>query len=241
MAGQERRGTTDPFLDNPVWHALGTGDAHLAESRPGARRYRPDVSVFYGVDRLDAGSWAGLAELAGSERGVVLVRDDVDRIPPGWTREERLFAYQMVLEDLPGPSSPYLDDGVAPIRPLGAGDTDRMLQLVGATRPGPFRARTHELGPYVGVFQDDRLIAMAGERMHPPGFTEISAVCTHPDVRRRGLGAALTRHVAAAILERGETPFLHVAEGNDGARRIYEQLGFVTRKVVTVEILRSPA
>ena len=82
---------------------------------------------------------------------------------------------------------------------------------------------------------------MAGERMHPPGFTEISAVCTHPDVRRRGLGAALTRHVAAAILERGETPFLHVAEGNDGARRIYEQLGFVTRKVVTVEILRSPA
>jgi ribosomal protein S18 acetylase RimI-like enzyme len=199
------------------------------------------VSVFYGVDRLDAGSWAGLAELAGSERGVVLVRDDVDRIPPGWTREERLFAYQMVLEDLPGPSSPYLDDGVAPIRPLGAGDTDRMLQLVGATRPGPFRARTHELGPYVGVFQDDRLIAMAGERMHPPGFTEISAVCTHPDVRRRGLGAALTRYVAAVILERGETPFLHVAEDNDGARRIYQQLGFLTRKVVTVEILRSPA
>jgi len=135
----------------------------------------------------------------------------------------------------------YPDDVGAPIRPLDAGDADRMLQLVGATRPGPFRARTHELGPYVGVFHDDRLIAMAGERMHPPGFTEISAVCTHPDVRRRGLGAALTRHVAAAILERGETPFLHVAEGNDGARRIYEQLGFVTRKVVTVEILRSPA
>jgi ribosomal protein S18 acetylase RimI-like enzyme len=199
------------------------------------------VSVFYGVDRLDALSWAALAELAGPGRGVVLVRDDVGRIPPGWTREETLFAHQMVLEDLPGHSSSHIDAGPAPIRPLDAGDADRMLQLVGATRPGPFRARTHELGPYVGVFHDDRLIAMAGERMHPPGFTEISAVCTHPDVRRRGLGAALTRHVAAAILERGETPFLHVAEDNDGARRIYEQLGFVTRKVVRVEIVRSPA
>jgi ribosomal protein S18 acetylase RimI-like enzyme len=193
------------------------------------------------VDQLDAGSWARLAELAGSARGVVLVRDDVDRVPPGWTREGTLFACQMVLEDLASHSSPYIDAVPAPIRALDAGDADRMLQLVGATRPGPFRARTHELGPYVGVFHDDRLIAMAGERMHPPGFTEISAVCTHPDVRRRGLGAALTQHVAAAILERGETPFLHVEEGNDAARRIYEQLGFVTRKVVTIEILRSPA
>jgi predicted GNAT family acetyltransferase len=77
--------------------------------------------------------------------------------------------------------------------------------------------------------------------MHLPGFAEISAVCTHPAVRGRGLGAALTREAAAAILERGETPFLHVAEGNDAARRIYEQLGFVTRKVLAVEILRSPA
>jgi ribosomal protein S18 acetylase RimI-like enzyme len=241
VAGQPGRGATDPVLDNPVWQALGSGDAHLAESRPGARRYRPDVSVFYGVDRLDAGGWGGLAELAGSKRGVVLVRDDVDQVPVGWTREETLFARQMVLEDPPRHSSPRIDDMPAPIRPLDAGDADRMLQLVGATAPGPFRARTHELGPYVGVFHDERLVAMAGERMHLPGFTEISAVCTHPDVRRQGLGAALTLHVAAAILERGETPFLHVAEGNDGARRIYEHLGFVTRKVVAVEILRSPA
>ena len=240
MVGQPGRRATDPSLDNPVWHALGSGDADLAEARPGARRYRPDVSVFYGVDRLDALSWAALAELAGAHRGVVLVRDDVHRVPPGWTRHETLFARQMVLEDLPGHSSPNIDNVPASIRALDADDADRMLQLVGATRPGPFRARTHELGPYVGVFDGERLVAMAGERMHLPGFTEISAVCTHPDVRRRGLGAALTRHVAAAILERGETPFLHVAEGNDGARRIYEQLGFVTRKVVTVEILSSP-
>jgi ribosomal protein S18 acetylase RimI-like enzyme len=239
--GQPGGGAADPFLDNPVWHALGSGDAHAAESRPGARRYRPDVSVFYGVERLDEASWAGLAELAGSHKGVVLVRDDVDPISPGWAREQSLFARQMVLDRLPGHSSPRIDERLAPVRPLDAGDGDQMLELVGATRPGPFRARTHELGPYVGVFQDSRLVAMAGERMHLPGFAEISGVCTHPDVRRRGLGAALTWQVAGAILERGETPFLHVAEGNDGARHMYEQLGFVTRKVLTVAILRSPA
>jgi GNAT superfamily N-acetyltransferase len=241
VGGQPGGGAADPFLDNPVWHALGSGDAHAAESRPGARRYRRDVSVFYGVERLDEPGWAGLAELAGSHKGVVVLRNGIDRIPPGWAREETLFARQMVLDRLPGHSSPWIDERLTPIRPLDASDADQMLDLAGATRPGPFRARTHELGPYLGVFEDSRLVAMAGERMHLPGFAEISAVCTHPDVRRRGLGAALTRQVAGAILERGETPFLHVAEGNDGARRIYEQLGFVTRKVLAVEILRSPA
>jgi ribosomal protein S18 acetylase RimI-like enzyme len=240
----------DRRLDNPVWHALTSRDAGLAESRSGARRYRPDVSVFYGVDRLDADGWAGLAELAGSSRGVVLVGDGIDHLPSGWTRHETLLAHQMVLTDRPvdrplesleSPESPpVLNQHRAAIRRLDASDAARMLELVEATRPGPFRARTYELGPYVGVFLDGRLVTMAGERMHLPGFTEISAVCTHPDVRRQGLGAAVTRRVATAIVERGETPFLHVADDNGGARRIYEQLGFVTRRVVKVEILRSP-
>jgi ribosomal protein S18 acetylase RimI-like enzyme len=238
-AGADRR------LDNPVWHALTSRDARLAESRSGAWRYRPDVSVFYGVDRLDGDAWGGLAELAGSNRGVVLVGHEIDRPPPGWIRQETLLAHQMVLTQmvltgLPAESSRPPEQRLAPIRPLDADDVPRMLELVDATRPGPFRARTHELGPYVGVFQDGRLVAMAGERMHLPGFTEISAVCTHPDVRRRGLGAALTRQVATAIVERGETPFLHVAGSNDSARRLYQQLGFATRRSVTVEILRSP-
>ena len=95
--------------------------------------------------------------------------------------------------------------------------------------PGPFAPRTIELGGYVGVVEDGRLLAMAGERMAVPGHTEVSGVCTHPDARRRGYGAALTAHVAAGIQARGETPFLHVVAGNDGARRVYEQLGFTHR------------
>ena len=83
-------------------------------------------------------------------------------------------------------------------------------------------------------------MAMAGERFRLPGYTEISAVCTHPDIRRRGLGAALTRHVAVGILARGERPFLHVASTNHGARRVYERLGFTTRRMTQFAMLRAP-
>jgi GNAT superfamily N-acetyltransferase len=222
------------LLDNAVWHALESGDAHVAESQGCARRYRPDVSVFYGVDRLDAAGWAGLAELAGADGPVVLFRTDIAHIPPGWTPLFGGNGDQMVLTDL----AP--DPGSAPMRPLNADDLPQMLELIRLTRPGPFLPGTIELGSYFGVFEDGRLVAMAGERMHLPGLTEISAVCTHPHVRRRGLGAAVTRYVAACILERGDVPFLHVAEGNDSARRVYEQLGFVTRQIVRVEVLRPP-
>ena len=98
------------------------------------------------------------------------------------------------------------------------------------------------MGRYWGhVDADDRLLAMAGERLHLTGFTEISAVCTHPDARGRGLAAALTRHVAPrAILERGETPFLHVAADNDAALRVYERLGFRRRRTVDFAFVESP-
>ena len=48
------------------------------------------------------------------------------------------------------------------------------------TAPGPWFHRTPELGRFVGFEEDGRLVAMAGERMHVPGDTEISAVCGHP-------------------------------------------------------------
>jgi GNAT superfamily N-acetyltransferase len=225
---------TELLLDNAVWHALGSGDARVAESQGRARRYRPDVSVFYGVDQLDDDGWAALAELADTRRPVVLLRTEVGDIPPGWAHLAGGNAHQMVLTAL------VPDHGSPSIRPLNADDVPEMLELIRLTRPGPFLAGTIELGSYCGVFDDGRLITMAGERMHLPGLTEISAVCTHPDVRRRGLGAAVTRHVAAGIIERGEVPFLHVAEDNDSARRVYEQLGFVTRRIVNVGVFRPP-
>jgi predicted GNAT family acetyltransferase len=115
-----------------------------------------------------------------------------------------------------------------------------MAALVALTEPGPWRPRTIELGDYHGVFDGDQLVAMAGERQKIPGCTEVSAVCTHPDARRRGLGAAVTAQVVRGILERGETPFLHHTAENP-ARTVYEALGFRFRREVQLVIVRPPA
>jgi len=118
-----------------------------------------------------------------------------------------------------------------------------MQALVKLTEPGPFAPRTHELGGYVGIRDpgDGRLLAMAGRRTSVPGFTEISAVCTHPDARRRGYGELVTSAVAQRLLDEGITPFLHVALSNDNARRVYERMGFTHRRIAHFVAVRSPS
>jgi len=122
---------------------------------------------------------------------------------------------------------------------LTAADVPAMTELVTLARPGPFRPRTIEMGDYYGVRDGDRLVAMAGERMRLDGYCEISAVCTHPDARRRGLGALLTLTVATGIRNRGQQPFLHVAEGNDSARALYEAVGMYHRTDLAFEVVEA--
>ena len=129
---------------------------------------------------------------------------------------------------------------MAAIEPLAPADVPAMQALVELTRPGPFGTRTIEMGRYLGIKQDGRLVAMAGERMHLPGFTEISAVCTAEQARGRGLAAALTAHVADAVWARGEQPFLHVAGHNITAKRVYERIGFTVRRTTDFVVLRPP-
>ncbi|HEY1278897.1 MAG TPA: GNAT family N-acetyltransferase [Acidimicrobiales bacterium] len=218
-----------------MWAALTTDQADFAVVAGRARRYRPDVSLFYAVDALDDGAWNDVAALAGPGGAALLVSPDRYDIPAGWTDVLTLEGAQMVAERLVAPP------GDATIRPLTTDDVPAMLGLIEVARPGPFSAGTVELGGYVGVFDGDDLVAMAGERMRFTGWTEVSAVATHPDARRRGLGAFLTHHVARRIADSGGTPFLHVAAGNNAAERVYERLGFVTRRMMTFRVVRPPA
>ena len=119
-------------------------------------------------------------------------------------------------------------------------DAPQMLALAQLTEPGPFFERTHELGDFIGVKADGRLVAMAGERMRPNGHTEVSGVCTHPDHRGRGYAAGLIHRVGERIVERGETPFLHVYATNAAAIGLYERLGYVRSRELAITAL-APA
>ena len=182
-------------------------------------RYPTEVSPFAGfAGPPTPGDWADLAENAGPAAVLILTGVFGDP-PPEWEVVDRIPGVQLV------------DDGVAAAPfdgaiSLGAGDVPEMLALVAETRPGPFLTRTVELGTYLGVRRGGRLIAMAGERMHPPGFTEISAVCTAPGFRGQGLSTRLVHAVAHQIRARGETPFLHASASNETAIRLYRSLGF---------------
>jgi ribosomal protein S18 acetylase RimI-like enzyme len=218
----------EDVLDNVVWHSLRSRHGALAEGTGRARRYPPEVSVFGAVDTLDDGGWAALTDLVGPGGSTVLFRREIGEPPAGWRVRLRGGGNQFVAWSLPGLNA----DGAPAVVDLGPEHAEQMLALATLTRPGPFALRTSELGRFVGVFERGELVAMAGERFQPTGYTEVSAVCTHPDARGRGLAALLTHRVSARIRERGDTPFLHVAEGNDGARRVYERLGFTLRTPV---------
>lgn len=220
-------------LDNPAYAALNGPHARFAERRGRVVRYPLDVSPWLGLpDAPEAADWADLAALAGPGADVPLAGVRVG-LPEGWEVTFDIAGVQLV------------DDGVAAapdaeaVR-LGAADVPEMLDLVRRTQPGPFLPRTVELGTYLGIRRGGALVAMAGERLRPPGWTEISAVCTDPAVRGEGLATRLILAVADGIRARGETPFLHTAARNVGAIRLYESLGFRLRRTTRFYSARVP-
>ena len=226
-------------LDACIWRALEGPQASFAQWSDDGRavRFDPEVSVFSAVDGFDAGGWRSLRDLVGGDF-TVLVAPTMPPVPPEVRVTFSATLVQMVASADGAPAA-LVPDGLA-VEDLGTDDLPAMLGLVELTSPGPFRSRTPELGRYVGVRQEGTLIAMAGERMRPPGAVEISAVCTHPDHQRRGLGAALTGIVAEAIRARDLVPFLHVVSENETARRLYRSLGFAERAELAIFGVRFP-
>ncbi|MFI5611136.1 GNAT family N-acetyltransferase [Amycolatopsis sp. NPDC051903] len=220
-------------LDNPVLSSLSGPHAHFAEQKGQVLRYPADVAPFLALpDEPDEHVWRDIADLAGPGATVVIAGDALTP-PPGWT----------VHGDIPGVQLEGTNLSVAPepeaVR-LTEADVPEMLDLVERTRPGPFLTRTIALGTYLGIRRDGALIAMAGERFHPPGWTEISAVCTDPAFRGQGLAARLVRAVGVGIRDRGELPFLHAAASNVNAIRLYEALGFRLNREIVFTAVEVP-
>ncbi len=192
---------------------------------------RTDVAPFVVAPDDDPEALADIGRLVPEDGFAIMLQRAASPIPPGTRAEVRTEGVQMVAEDLrPAPDMEVIA--------LSAADAQEMVALAALTKPGPFLPRTHELGSYIGLRDRGRLVAMAGERFKVPGFTEVSAVCTHPDYRGRGYAGALTLIVASRIFARGETPFLHTFAANTSAIRLYEKLGFVLRTPMSVTVLR---
>ena len=219
-------------LDRPVWSALTSGWAHLAEGSAAAWRIHRDIGLFGAVADDSVESLAALAALVPEDGELWLVERVPMKLPDGIRLAREGLAVQMVLDKLVshGPVPPVLE-------PLGDADGAEMFELATLTQPGPYVRHSHRLGGFVGVRVDGQLVAMAGERMRMPGFAEISAVCTHPDWRGRGLAGHLTRHVANAILAHGETPFLHCYASNTATVALYAAMGFRIRTEIRAPIL----
>lgn len=214
-------------LDCPIWSALASRQTAFGDGGALARRFRADVSPFAAAaDDTDA-AVAALAALARENDDMSLLERAPPAPPPGIELKMSAAGVQMTTNRFTAGGKQF------PIEPLGDDDAAELLALAILTRPGPFRTATHKLGRFIGIREGGRLIAMAGERLQMDGFNEISAVCTHPDYRGRGYGAALMRAVGDRILSEGATAFLHAYASNTGAIALYRNLGFELRCEVT--------
>jgi len=219
-------------LDRPVWSAFTGRQADLALRRGGALRVHPDFGLFAALADDGSQALSDLGDLVAAHGEVGLVELSAAPAIPGTQVVSSAVCWQMTAETITPPQAVSFE-----IVALTDADGPEMLALATLTKPGPFFTRTHQMGAFVGVKIDGRLAAMAGERMRPEGFTEVSGVCTHPDHRGKGYAARLMQHVAGRILASGETPFLHSYASNAGANRLYESLGFRLRREVVFTVL----
>lgn len=202
-----------------------------------ARRMDPSIGPLAGLRDQSAEAYLQLASLLTPDQSVALFYSEPPRLPAGWTVTRQAALVQMICS-----SEPTFPAGDRPeITPLTHADVPAMLELVELTQPGPFARRTIELGGYLGIWQDGRLAAMAGQRLAPTGFIEVSAVCTHPDFRGRQYAHWLVASVAHHIRVQAATPFLTSLADNSRAISVYEAAGFASRRSLELIVMTLEA
>jgi predicted GNAT family acetyltransferase len=226
-------GTSIDPLDYPIWTALTTRQSALAEGGGLARRYPVPVAPFAAIADMSAESFAALGALLSPSDIAVLFTPDAVSVP-----DEFKILLAETGEQMMGTPAETPARGVEIVR-LGVEDVPDMMELTALTKPGPFSVRTHELGTFLGIRVDGQLAAMAGERMKPGNYTEITAVCVHPDHRGRGYGQMLLSALSRQIVARGEIPFLHVFSSNASAIALYRRQGMEIRRRLYVTVLQK--
>jgi predicted GNAT family acetyltransferase len=220
------------ILDRPIWSALETAHADLAEGSKLARRYPPSIVPFAASADDTPESLEALENLPLPEESMLLIEAGPIAIPPGLAVIMESLAVQMVAE------RPRERSSDSRIQPLTESDAADMLELATLTTPGPFTLRAQSLGTFWGIKSEGRLVAMAGQRLRQTGFTELSGLCTHPDFQGRGLGTLLFRFVAGEIASNGDMAYLHAYATNTSAISLYKALGFALRSEMNLRVVK---
>jgi GNAT superfamily N-acetyltransferase len=219
------------LLDNIAWHSLSGAQAHLAAGSATARRYVRGLAPLIGFADQARPDFAALA--AHCEVGEALYTAGWSGpAPAGWRIVSDTKMMQMVWHG----AAPAVDEGFAAVS-LQPAHAAQILALQVLTRPGPCGPRALEFGSYFGCFEGERLIALAGERMHAGTLRETSSVCTDPAFRGRGLARRLVARLVQQQLQRGQTPFLHVRCENHSAYALYLSLGFCDHQELTNRVV----
>jgi GNAT superfamily N-acetyltransferase len=221
------------ILDNPIWHALRTRNRQFSCGTDQASYFRRDVAAFAGLQHNSKSDFDCLHRTIPFNGPVILFTPGKILIPAGWQPLVSRTLLQMIYEQ---PN--FSENADQALVSLTDKDIPAMLALTALTNPGPFFSRTIDFGNYKGIFNAEQLVAMAGQRLHLTGFTEVSAVCTHPDYAGRGYAAALLRDQIRLIQATSCIPFLHVYPENL-AWRLYEKLGFKIRREMWVYVLEK--
>jgi ribosomal protein S18 acetylase RimI-like enzyme len=210
------------LLDNPVYQGLISGDQHLSLGTPTVKFFDPAVSPFVGFDEDNIRGFEELYEILPEGRNILYATRRKIATPGGWELKQAISGLQLVF-DVNHSLQPV---SIAP-KPLGQEHVPEMVALATLTKPGPFGTRTIDFGHYYGIFENDKLVAMTGQRLHVQQYSEVSAVCTHPDHLGKGYATLLVQHQVQLILHQGKIPFLHVRDDNRRAIELYQRLGFV--------------
>lgn len=224
----------DHLLDNPVWNALSTGNSSLANGNDQVKFYDKEVSPLVGLKEFSKDHFGILHELINSPRILAVVSPGEIVIPDQWKAINHIKILQMVF-DGSIPPAPVSHEFI----PLQRQHVPAMIALTNMTNPGPFSERTIDFGNYQGIFKNNELIAMAGWRMQPSPYIEISAVCTHPDHHGNGYASLLMNYHITKIIRASGIPFLHVRSDNANAIKLYKKRGFFTRKELDFTVFQK--
>jgi ribosomal protein S18 acetylase RimI-like enzyme len=221
-------------LDNPIWNALNTGSAPFATGDDTCKFILPEKGYFAGIPAFDAENLLNLHSKCRLGQRVILFPPGRISVGAGWNVLNDHELLQMVCTSV----AKDIEEGFE-VKALGEKDIPAMLVLTELTKPGPFISRTIDFGGYMWIYRRGQLVSMAGKRLSPDPYVEVSAVCTHPDFLGKGLSAKVIQRVIKEIQAEGKTPFLHVYPENTPAIKVYSKLGFQPRSMLRVYLLEK--